>query len=144
MIGVFRGCKLPQRSHTSLSQERGGGPAGRNPHRYSRDSPWPLVAKCHCRCPQGSPVFWGDITSTLALRAASGAPRQCGNSMSASFRRCAAPPSWSIDCSLLPWRQTSCCSDTKSCLTLRDPMDRSTPGFPVLHHLLELTHTHVH
>ena len=25
-----------------------------------------------------------------------------------------------------------------------DPMDCSTPGFPVLHHLLELAQTHVH
>ena len=30
------------------------------------------------------------------------------------------------------------------CLTLCDPMDCSTPGFPVLHHLPELTQTHVH
>ena len=29
-------------------------------------------------------------------------------------------------------------------LTLCDPMDCSTPGFPVHHHLLELTQTHVH
>ena len=28
--------------------------------------------------------------------------------------------------------------------TVCDPMDRSTPGFPVLHHLLELAQTHVH
>ena len=28
--------------------------------------------------------------------------------------------------------------------TLSDPMDCSTPGFPVLHYLLEFTHTHVH
>ena len=31
-----------------------------------------------------------------------------------------------------------CCSVTKLCPTLCDPMDCSTPGFPVLHHLLEL------
>ena len=31
---------------------------------------------------------------------------------------------------------------TKSCLTLCDPMDCSTPGFPVQHQLLELTQTH--
>ena len=37
-----------------------------------------------------------------------------------------------------------CCSVTKSCLILCDPMDRSMPGFPVLHHLLELAQTHVH
>ena len=30
------------------------------------------------------------------------------------------------------------CSVTQSCLTLCHPMDGSTPGFPVLHHLLEL------
>ena len=30
------------------------------------------------------------------------------------------------------------------CLTLCDSMDWSTPGFPVLHHLLEFAQTHVH
>ena len=30
------------------------------------------------------------------------------------------------------------------CLTLCDPVDRSTPGFPVYHHLTKLTQTHVH
>ena len=34
-------------------------------------------------------------------------------------------------------------SVTQSCLTLCDPMDCSTPGFPVCHQLLELTQTHV-
>ena len=29
------------------------------------------------------------------------------------------------------------CSITKSCLTLRDPIDCSAAGFPVLYHLLE-------
>ena len=37
-----------------------------------------------------------------------------------------------------------CCSATQSCLTLCDPMDYSTPGFPVLHCLLEFAQTHVH
>ena len=32
----------------------------------------------------------------------------------------------------------------QSCLTLCDPMDRSTPGLPVHHHLLEFAQTHVH
>ena len=32
----------------------------------------------------------------------------------------------------------------QSCLTLCNPMDCSTPGFPVHHELLELTQTHVH
>jgi len=37
-----------------------------------------------------------------------------------------------------------CCSVTRLCSTLCDPMDCSTPGFPVLHHLPELAQTHVH
>ena len=37
-----------------------------------------------------------------------------------------------------------CCSITKLCLTLCDPMDCSTPGFPVFHYLLEFSQTHVH
>ena len=35
-----------------------------------------------------------------------------------------------------------CCSVTQSCRTLCDPVDYSTPSFPVLHHLLELAQTH--
>ena len=35
-------------------------------------------------------------------------------------------------------------SVAQSCPTLWDPMDCSTPGFPVSHQLLELTQTHVH
>ena len=37
-----------------------------------------------------------------------------------------------------------CCSVTQSCPTLCDPTDCSTPGFPVLHCLLEFAQTHVH
>ena len=33
---------------------------------------------------------------------------------------------------------------SQSCLTLCDPMDCSTPGFPVHHQLPELAQTHVH
>ena len=35
-------------------------------------------------------------------------------------------------------------SITQSCVILCDPMDCSTPGFPVHHQLLEFTQTHVH
>ena len=35
-------------------------------------------------------------------------------------------------------------SVAQSCPTLCDPMDHSTPGFPVYHQLLELTQAHVH
>ena len=37
-----------------------------------------------------------------------------------------------------------CCSVAQSCSTLCNPMDCSTPGFPVHHQLLELAQTHVH
>ena len=39
---------------------------------------------------------------------------------------------------------THCCSVSQSCLAICNPMDCSTPGFPVVHHLQELTQTHVH
>ena len=35
------------------------------------------------------------------------------------------------------------CSVAQSCPTLCDPMNRSTPGLPVHHHLPEFTQTHV-
>ena len=41
------------------------------------------------------------------------------------------------------WNRCCCCSVTKLCLTLCDPMNCSTPGFPV-HHLPELAQAHVH
>ena len=62
----------------------------------------------------------------------------------------------------LPWGQNMCSSlrrpcsftfmllctqfnsVTDSCLTLCDPMNRSTPGLPVHHQLPEFTQTHVH
>ena len=36
-----------------------------------------------------------------------------------------------------------CCSVAQKCLPLCDPMDCSTPSFPVLHHLPEFAQTHV-
>ena len=39
---------------------------------------------------------------------------------------------------------TCCCSVIQLCLTLCDPKDCSTPGFPVLHNLLEFAQTHDH
>ena len=40
--------------------------------------------------------------------------------------------------------QTYFSSVAQSCLTLCDPMNRSTPGLPVHHQLPEFTQTHVH
>ena len=42
-----------------------------------------------------------------------------------------------------PDTQKCCCSITKSCLTLRDPLCCSMPGFPVLHYIPEFAQTHV-
>ena len=47
-----------------------------------------------------------------------------------------------INCIMFEFIQFS--SVAQSCLTLSDPMNRSTPGLPVHHHLPELTQTHVH
>ena len=56
-------------------------------------------------------------------------------------------------CWLLPWCTWSerglpnlcyCCSVTKSCLILCNPMDCNTPAFPVLHYLPEFAQIHVH
>ena len=41
-------------------------------------------------------------------------------------------------------RECCCCSVTKSCPNLCDPMDCSILGFPVLHYLPEFAQTHVH
>ena len=40
-------------------------------------------------------------------------------------------------------RHDCCWSVVKSCLTLCDPMGCNTPGFPVLHYLLEFAQTHI-
>ena len=40
-------------------------------------------------------------------------------------------------------QRSLCHSVAESCSTLCNPMDCSTPGFPVLHHLPELAQTHV-
>ena len=37
-----------------------------------------------------------------------------------------------------------CCSVAQSCPTLCDPMDCSTPAFPVLHYVPKFAQTHVH
>ena len=50
-----------------------------------------------------------------------------------------------MDCHALPQaKKFQFSSVTQSCLTLCDPVDCSTPGFPVHHQLLEPTQTHVY
>ena len=45
---------------------------------------------------------------------------------------------------LLELKYWICCSVSKSCLTVFDPMDCSMPGFPAHHHLPEFSQIHVH
>ena len=42
------------------------------------------------------------------------------------------------------WVSCCCCSVAQSCLTLCNPVDCSTPGFPVLYHLPEFAKIHIH
>ena len=49
-----------------------------------------------------------------------------------------------ICCFYLSNTMSYCCSVAQSCPTLCSPIDWSMPGFPILHHLLELAQTHVH
>ena len=49
-----------------------------------------------------------------------------------------AAPNW------LPISSVQFSSVAQSCPTLCDPINRSTPGLPVHHHLPEFTQTHVH
>ena len=53
------------------------------------------------------------------------------------------PSLWS-NSHLCTWLSAQCSSVTQSCPTLCNPMDCSTPGFPVHHQLQELVQTHVH
>ena len=60
---------------------------------------------------------------------------------------CENPRTWSWNESknaLYCFTLCCCCSVAKSCPTLCDPMDASTPDFPVLHYLPEFIQIHVH
>ena len=64
------------------------------------------------------------------------------------------PRSWTPYCeiqklkkvgeTIRPFSSVQFSSVAQSCPTLCDPMNRSTPGLPVHHRLLEFIHTHVH
>ena len=45
---------------------------------------------------------------------------------------------------LIKFLGLSCCSTAKLCLTLCDPMDRSTPGFSVFYYLQKFPQIHAH
>ena len=64
------------------------------------------------------------------------------------IRHCASPCSTIVSEENLRYchdlKITCCYSDTKLCPTLCNPMDGSTPGFPVLHYLLEFAQIPIH
>ena len=51
---------------------------------------------------------------------------------------------WKKCLSIKQFKTYCCCSVAQSCLTLWNPMDCTTLGFPVLHHLPEFAQTPVH
>ena len=112
------------------------------------------VTHCHFCCsviPGKSPAcpVSGEGTQTppptgRASRARGGDTRGTGS---------VAGPAWKrLHHSRVPWKQhwrgvwgrVVCCSVAQSCPTLCDPVDCSTPGFPILHHLPEFAQSHVH
>ena len=112
-----------------------------------------------CPCPRGRKLTTLASTGELHSQGRSGSV-SCGVSAAfpwvlACIRFCVCVPSKN----LFPWvlwkfynqiplsfkvRFPQFSSVSQSCLTLCDPMDCSTPGFPVHHQLPELTQTQVH
>ena len=68
----------------------------------------------------------------------------CGCPSTISFCTCLGKTELFISGKLYNCGDRSCCSVTKSCPTLCDPMDCSMPGFIALHYLLEFAQTHAH
>ena len=62
-------------------------------------------------------------------------PEMYGNRINSKYLKCKSLGSIHIP--------ASCFSVTKSCLNFSGPVDCSTSGYPVLHHLLEVTQTHI-
>ena len=58
--------------------------------------------------------------------------------------RCAKNPPYTTVFKLFQFSSVQFSSVAQSCPTLCDPMNRSTPGLPVHHQLLEFTQTHFH
>ena len=54
------------------------------------------------------------------------------------------PTEGTLAANVLSWEHYCCCSVIKLCPALCNPMNCSTPGFPVLHYLPEFAQIHVH
>ena len=104
-------------------------------HSMNRQTPWGSL-KPHFRLSEWVEGFWetGAVDMALGLRTT-------GVGGSGGLL-----PSGGMDCWLgihLPC-SVQFSSVTQSCATLCNPMDCNTPGFLVLHQLLELIQIHVH
>ena len=69
---------------------------------------------------------------------------ECLNLLSAKYEKTISSYSFQFNSTNIYWLQYQIRSDAQSCPTLCDPMNHTTPGLPVHHHLPEFTQTHVH
>ena len=79
--------------------------------------------------------MWGTVTCKFVRRFMTDTP----TFQSVSVQFCVLP--LQVHCI---WHCGCCFSVAQLCLTLCDPTDCSTPGFPVLHYLLEFVQTHIY
>ena len=92
---------------------------------------------------------WSDLAAAATLHSTKQTNKQNGNMASLPItmtRSAADTAACSLLHSVIQWviGPQSVSSVAQSCPTLCDPMDCSTPGFPVHHQLPELAQTHVH
>ena len=88
-------------------------------------------------------LAWGHTTGTAKTQAIQLNPGFCSllDTSCSIFQIFTSPFHFPFSVSLSSLQFSSV---TQSCLTLCDPMNRSTPGLPVHHQLLEFTQTHIH
>ena len=110
---------------------------------------WVLGQPQHTHCLQICTTSWLSFTSWHGRCLVLGSAQQETKGNSVHFWVNKLPGPWVAfwfweiyDCFWMPSVQFS--SVTQLCPTLCDPMNRSTPGLPVHHQLLEFTQTHVH
>ena len=108
---------------------------------------WPLGPQA--LSPPGSSVH-GILQARILERATIPFPRGLLNPRSAALQADSLPsespgkPTFTKHTFVHVIRSDQIRSVAQSCPTLCDPMNRSTPGFPVHHQLPEFTQTHVH
>ena len=104
-----------------------------------------LVARWfQCNHSQRNPVLsGGEDLSTGERWFSKYGPWTSGSSITWDLARNADTPLYP-DIHSRNWGRHGFCSVTSSCLTLCNPMDCSTPGFPVLQHLSKLAQSYIH